>query len=244
MFVFKKTLAYLASPTIAGFALAVVGVILLWTGSRQGIGRILATLGVGLLFLISLGPVANAILRPLEHWYPVYEGGERFRNIVVLGGGRIVDRRLPVSSQLTDASRARILDGVRLYRSMPGARLILTGHMVAPAMARMALDLGVPEADLVQADEPLDTKDEARTVRRLLGDQPFLLVTSASHMPRAMGLFRKQGLDPTPVPVRHLIQIPETAPWIPRPAGRELRKTERAVYEYLGILWAKLRGQI
>ena len=86
-----------------------------------------------------------------------------------------------------------------------------------------------------------DTADEAAAVRRMVGRDRFLLVTSAWHMARAMLIFEKAGLKPTPAPTGHLVKTGqgERSPGFYFPRTDNLRKSEIAVHEYLGILWAK-----
>ncbi len=68
----------------------------------------------------------------------------------------------------------------------------------------MARALGVPRSDIIVLSRPKDTEEEALAVKRAIGDAPFLLVTSASHLPRAMIFFRHAGLDPLPAPANQL----------------------------------------
>jgi len=69
-------------------------------------------------------------------------------------------------------------------------------------------------------------------------------VTSANHMPRAVAVFNKQQLNPIPAPANFLVKIlPNREPKLEFTAGN-LYKTERAMYEYLGLAWYKLRGNI
>lgn len=246
IFIFKKIVGGLLAPMSLGLAVSAVGLLLLWFSSRQLAGRIIITCGFLLLFLLSIRPVADLLLDPIEDRYPVYEGGAEVQKIVVLGGGRTVDPELPLMSQLSSASRSRLMEGIRLYRTHPGTEMILTGKDIAKAAADVAIALGVPEADIIPLDSPKDTKDEARAVRGIINDnESFLLVTSASHMYRAMALFRKQGLDPIPAPTDHMVLRDRKFRQDDLfPSSWEMRKSQRAIYEILGTLWARLRGQI
>ncbi|MEJ2700306.1 MAG: ElyC/SanA/YdcF family protein, partial [Desulfuromonadales bacterium] len=145
---------------------------------------------------------------------------------------------------LSATGLVRLDEGIRLYRQLPAARLVLSGGPVygsdtmAEGYARAALALGVPASALVKLDTPRDTAEEARAVRKLLGvGRPFLLVTSASHMPRAMRLFQRGGLKPIPAPTRHesLRENRSRFRYLV-PSAQQLRKTERAFHEYVGML--------
>jgi uncharacterized SAM-binding protein YcdF (DUF218 family) len=79
-------------------------------------------------------------------------------------------------------------------------------------------------------------------MKQRVGDQPFLLVTSAYHMPRAMMLFRKEGLRPIAAP-GDFNDRGEDSIWALGTAN-QLEKTEKAWHEYIGLAWTYLRGQI
>ena len=63
---------------------------------------------------------------------------------------------------------------------------------------------GVPREQIITLDLPKDTEEEAAAVKQAIGDAPFLLVTSASHLPRAMIFFQQEGLNPLPAPANQL----------------------------------------
>ena len=78
-------------------------------------------------------------------------------------------------------------------------------------------------------------------IRDIVLDDPFVLVTSATHMKRAVALFNFHGLDPIPAPTYFLIK--ESDRVTPMPSSGSLGKSEAAFHEYLGIVWANLMGQ-
>jgi uncharacterized SAM-binding protein YcdF (DUF218 family) len=107
--------------------------------------------------------------------------------------------------------------------------------------------LGVDRQNLILETLSKDTEDEARFIHKIVGKDPFVLVTSASHMPRSMALFKKLGMQPIAAPTDYgLREGQEEAlnPGMFFPNVGELVNTETAVYEYLGLAWAKLRGKI
>jgi uncharacterized SAM-binding protein YcdF (DUF218 family) len=87
-------------------------------------------------------------------------------------------------------------------------------------------------------DTPVDTAQEAYAVRDVLAPgERFLLVTSASHMPRSVRHFQRAGLEPIPAPTRFKTGNRSgsmLAFWLP--SAQHLRKTERALYEYMGLV--------
>ena len=73
-------------------------------------------------------------------------------------------------------------------------------------MRDLALDLGVPTEDMMLKTESMSTQDEAKLLKPVLTNEKFLLVTSASHMPRSMDIFRKLGMNPVAAPTGHLVK--------------------------------------
>ena len=94
--------------------------------------------------------------------------------------------------------------------------------------------------DKLEGDEYLRAQ-EAIAAKKLIGNKPFILVTSASHMKRALKFFKNEGLDPIPAPTNHLASIKN-----PNYTGffstGSLRKSNIVWHEMLGLLWQKIKG--
>ena len=130
--------------------------------------------------------------------------------IVVLGSGYEPRDGIPVTAALDEAGLVRIVEGIRLMRRLGATRLVVSGGAPpgqgrsAIGYAQLARELGVSDSSLVILDTPRDTAAEARVVVELLGQSPFVLVTSAFHMPRAMRLMQRVGAHPIPAPTGQL----------------------------------------
>lgn len=117
-------------------------------------------------------------------------------------------------------------------------------------MAAAAQDLGVPKESIVIGPLALDTPQEAVQLQPTLGDSPFILVTSALHMQRSIALFTKLGMQPVPSPAAYVTKDVEqsggtlTGPGNFFPQAHMLDAATRGIHEYVGTLWAKLRGFI
>ncbi|MCC6414593.1 MAG: YdcF family protein [Opitutaceae bacterium] len=246
-------------PLQASLALLVLGAILLLRGRHPRWGKLLICLGVLLLLVCGHRQVGERLLRPLETQYlPVPELAAgyplpmelaRCRYIVVLGGGHTDAGLLPATSQLSAHALGRITEAVRLARLLPEAKLITSGPGLndhpthAQILARAAQSLGVAESRFILLDQGRDTTGEAVAVRGVVGDAPFALVTSAWHMPRAMALMRRAGLNPFPCPADFIAIPPDRVrmeDWLWGIDG--LEKTTWAIRERLGMIWARLRG--
>ena len=209
--------------------------------------------GVVLLYLLSFHPFAFLMLWPIEGlYYPVQESSikREIKWVVVLASGSKEGKHFLPEDRLDESSLKRLLEGIRLSRHLPQARLILSGGNfsggtpVARVMQEAALKYGLTPSRLVLEDSSRDTHDETQLLKKTLGKDSFYLVTSASHMFRSMSMFKKAGTQPIPAPADF------RAVWEPLkvtdffPQAGALSETERAFYEYLGLLWALVRGYL
>jgi uncharacterized SAM-binding protein YcdF (DUF218 family) len=251
-FAAKKLLTPLLYPVPAVLLALGLGLFFLWITPWKRAGRLLVTLGALLLGALSWGPVADSLVRPLERQYrPLvfHQGLRDVRWVVVLGGGHVSDPMLPPTGQLDEASLVRLAEGIRIHRLLPRSRLLLSGGRLhdpvshAQVMAEAAASLGVDPKNMLLEANSRDTQDQAVEIRRLVGDEPFVLVSSAVHMPRAMELFRAQGMRPIAAPTGHTVRDPrEQSPTRHYPSAENLRKTSRAIHEYLGLAWIRVRN--
>lgn len=251
MFLMKKLVSRLFFPVPLSLELLLVGLALLWFTRRQRAGKALVTVGTLLLLALSSGFVSDALLRPLEHRYPPLEvqpagaAPPGVSYIAVLGGYGDDDPDVPLTSHVSPDQMVRLIEGVVLHRQIPGSKLILSGgNDCERGMTQLAEALGVSADDIQTLAEPRDTAEESRQVARIVGSQRFILVTSASHMPRAMGLFRKQGLHPLAAPTDFLCTRHAMEPDDLFPDAYRLFKSQVAFYEDLGLAWETLRGKL
>jgi uncharacterized SAM-binding protein YcdF (DUF218 family) len=243
---YLKELAHiLAAPLLLAVLVAMAGAVSRLCGRRR-VAAVLLVTAVAIAYCGSTVIVGNGLLGPLERRYPPFRGGQSVPVapwVVVLGSDYAPHDGIPVTAALDGDGLVRIVEGVRLAREYVGSRLLVSGGarpgLVPPAQgyAELARDLGIDPAAITVSDKPLDTGSEARAVAKLLGRTPFLLVTSAYHMPRAMRLMQNAGAQPIPAPTGQRVNGSARMQWgaiFPSAAG--LGKTERALHEYLGLL--------
>lgn len=177
------------------------------------------------------------------------DGSPPPRWVVVLGGGHSESRSLAPIHQLSESSLVRLAEGIRLQRLLPESKLVLsgggdgTGTTEAETLAAAGASLGAPPDRMVLESQSRDTIDEVRVLHAMLGEDRFALVTSANHLPRAMAMFKKAGMNPVPAPTDYLAigGDSDLLGWFPHAqAGLMI---ERALHEYLGLFWARMRGQ-
>jgi uncharacterized SAM-binding protein YcdF (DUF218 family) len=240
----KQLVGALATPLGLALAVALLGWLARMLGRRRLSVALLVSAAVW-IYLAATMPVANALLAPLEMRYPPLRTDRSLHvaYIVVLGSHYAPRDGLPVTATLGPDGLARIVEGVRLARVFPEARLVVSGGAAAGHMpsargySMLAGELGIAPVKLVLVEAPRDTGEEAAAIVKLLGSSPFLLVTSASHMPRAMKLMTMAGARPVAAPTAH--RADPSLAWSWRsllPLASALRGTEIALHEYLGLL--------
>ena len=260
MFWLKKLVAFWLMPVPFCLGLLACGLFLSRrAGRRQRLGRCLAVASAALLVLFSNRYVSNRLIAPLEAAYPaqpeVQAGGaapaglEGCRFVVVLGGGHTDVPAHPATSQLSGSALGRIVEGIRIMRLLPSARLIVSGPgprgrpTHGAVLAQAAYSLGIDPARVTVIDTALDTEDESRAVAAIVGRGRIALVTSAWHMPRAAALFRGAGVDFVPCPADFVGRTDGRSSWSDFGWDSEsLERSTLAVHERIGLLWLRLRG--
>jgi uncharacterized SAM-binding protein YcdF (DUF218 family) len=257
MFLFKKIISPLFLPVPLCLEVLAVGLILIWFTRKQKAGKLVVTLGTLMLLLLSNTSISDLLLRSLEYRYPppAMTAGSSLRAtgvkyIVVLGGGYSDDPHIPLTSQLGEDTMVRVAEGIKLYREIPGCKLVFSAGSInqpvpeSEVMSKVAQALGVGQQDVVLESESRDTEESAKAVAPIVQKDPFLLVTSASHMPRSMAMFKKQEMNPIAAPTDYLVKTDgQGFPFAFYPDAGSLKRSERAFYEYLGLAWAKIRGK-
>lgn len=254
LFAAKKIISALLLPLPIGLGFLLIGLFLLWATETKRLQHIFFLCGFLIIFLFSLHPVSAALLNGLQNRYkPLISIPVPVTQIVVLGGGISGKKSYPPNLTLASASLSRLVEGVRLYKLLikenPNATLILSGGRVfdnpavAGLMQNTAALLGVDPSHMRLENGSIDTHSEALYLKKTLQDEPFILVTSAYHMPRAMALFEKLGMRPIPAPTQ--FSNTYTDPYtLYLPSAVNLVKSDVAIHEYLGLLYAKYRKEI
>ncbi|MDN3568342.1 YdcF family protein [Paeniroseomonas aquatica] len=253
-YVISKLLWIPARPGTAALLLACLGLALLWRGRRWG--RWPALAGLGFFVLLNLLPLHQWVQQPLEDRFPrPATEPATIAGIVVLGGA--VEQNLTEARGIPALNGAaeRMTEPVALLRRHPEAKLVFTGGQgslvhggvtEADVAAALWRDLGVPADRLLLEREARNTWENAVLSHRLVQPKPgetWLLVTSASHMPRAAGVFRQAGWDITPWPVNYrtgntaAVRLDASFP-------ERLREFEWGTREWVGLLSYRLMGRM
>ncbi|GAL34832.1 membrane protein functionally coupled to the MukBEF chromosome partitioning mechanism [Vibrio maritimus] len=252
MFELKKLVSALLMPLPAMLILGFLGLLLIMFTARRKFGSLLVLVSLCGTFLIAFQPLSSRLLMPLERQYSAFLPiKESIDYVMVLGGGHVVDDDIPPTSELSRASLMRLTEGIRVMRMYPGSKLILSGYAGgtdvshARVMAKVALALGVAKPDIILLEAAKDTWEEARQASAFVQSKKLVLVTSASHMQRAMYEFEAAGLNPYTAPTNFLAQENVEQAWSRyTPQARYLEQTERYWHETLGQHWQRLRDWV
>lgn len=251
LFAVKKWIEMFLTPIPLCFLLMMIG-LLLMNLHRHCIRLGHAVILLAGLLLISLAtPSVSAwLLAPLEDYYPAFSTSEKpVDYIIVLGGGQVMNSKLPIYKQVNSTGKARMDEGLRIMRMYPDATLLVTGccerYKISGAeiYARYAEYAGIPRSRIRTFAQVQDTDDESKLLAPLIADHTAVLVTSASHMRRAIQLFADQASSPIPAPTHYLAPRAEnTNMYDDFPSSRYLYDSQVALHEWFGLLWSKIRN--
>ncbi|MFT7823226.1 MAG: ElyC/SanA/YdcF family protein [Sulfurimonas sp.] len=231
-FLLKKAIGWLLMPMPIAAAIFLSALWALWR-KRHKRAKYFLSAGILWLGLVSHAYFSSLLLGPLESRYSRLEEVPPDTKYILLLGG--------------DKER-RAWEAIRLYQKLENARIITSGYSMHDEISdayktmRLLKEAGVKGEDIIMQEEVKDTKEEAIRMKQRVGADPFLLVTSAYHMPRSMLLFQKEGLHPVAAP-GDFNDRGDDSIWSLFQA-KHLQKTERALHEYIGLLWTFLNGAV
>jgi len=248
-FLLKKIISTLLMPLPLGMLFLLMATLFLY---KKHFTKAKVTLIFSMLWLFtfSYGPVADRMLSSLESAYPaLHQAPKETRYIYLLGGGHTDDETLPRTSQVSNEAVVRLTEAIRLYRQLHGnAKIIVSGYSGpnnhtshAEMQNALAQELGIAAKDIIVNPAPKDTEEEAISAKSLIKNEPFILVTSAYHMKRAMQWFHKSGLAPAAAPTYHQASA-ENPDYTEVLSPIALIKSRVVFHEYLGLLWQKIKG--
>ena len=252
-FVLSKTIGRLADPVVLSCTLLALAVLLRLFRRARRLRVWFTVIGTGLLVLLSMGFVSNALLAPLEGRHPRPAALREPPGAIVMLSGLLESARVSPADYELSSSSDRFVETLRLARKFPHALVVLSGgsgslsqggRREAEILARLAPQLGLDVGRLRIDKDSRNTRENASNSKRLLQDVrgPVLLVTSASHMWRSMGCFRKVGLKVTPWPVDYERTRPRLRNILPGLSS--LQKSQQAIREYVGLVAYRLAGYI
>ena len=224
-----------------------------WLPKRPVAGSRALLAGIGVSAVIGWLPLPDALLRHMESQYPVPRGSlQPYIGLVVLGGAIGIPYGEPDVRRYTlDASAQRMTEPVALVRQYPHLLLLFSGGQsdviaretsVADAAREFYVSMGVPPDRLLFERAARNTYENAVLSAKVPGvdkTQPWLLVTSALHMPRSMALFQTEGWNVTPYPVDY--RTGSYTPWTHYSIAGGALRWDMLLHEVVGLLVARVQ---
>ena len=210
-----------------------------------------------LVFLATFFGIFNPLLERLERRYPPFPGdddafceGLRGATVSVLGQGfATVD--LPPRFRDNYCLRQRISEGAYVAHKIPDSTLLLSMSGDAPyeqkqlGVLEFAATYGLPTNRVAFYAGARDTREEAKATFAFAGTNKVVVVTSASHIPRARIIFKKAGFDPVPAPCDYcFFGVNAQWTWQDWHFGvRNLDRLDRLMHETFGLLYERGKGR-
>jgi uncharacterized SAM-binding protein YcdF (DUF218 family) len=254
-FPLSKILGFFAIPSNLVISIGLLGLLLLPTRFARA-GRALAFASLIVLAIFGLSPVGNALMIPLEDRFPRWDAARGAPDgIIVLGGAISPDVSAARDEVALNEAAERLTVAAELARRHPAVRIVFSGGSgaliydegaEAPFALRLLEDLGIPRARILLEDRSRNTVENAIFSKALIQPKPgerWVLVTSAHHLPRAIGVFRKMGFPVEPYPVDWRTRGAADALRPFATLGDGLRRSDTAVREWVGLAVYWLTGR-
>ncbi len=255
-FVLSKVLWPLLSPANFLVLLLVVGLVIQALGgrSRRRFGFALCAGAAAALVALTLLPVWAWVMLPLESRFPQPVWPEKVDGVIVLGGSVDTSATAAWKHPTVNHAADRLVEFAMLARRYPGAKLVFTGgsgslsnpeQLEAPVARAVLERVGAPVERMVFEDKSRNTYENALFSMELMKPKPgetWVLVTSAYHMPRSVGIFRQIGWPVLPAPVGYYTGLDDGSKIGPNLA-KDLYILDDAIHEWIGLLSYRLLGR-
>jgi uncharacterized SAM-binding protein YcdF (DUF218 family) len=255
-FFLSKTLGIMLLPTNFLIGVGLLGAILLTT-RYASLGRKLLVFSVVVLAICGFSPLGNLVLYPLEQRFPPWDPTQGAPDgIVVLGGSIDADISIAHDTAAFTAAAGRVVEAAALARRYPNARIIFSGGSAnlisadareADYAAAVFERLGISKERLTMERRSRNTLENAEFSKAIAAPKSgerWLLVTSAYHMPRSVGLFRKAGFAVEPYPVDWRTGKGADILMFSPVAVEGLQRTGIGIREWIGLAAYWLTGKI
>jgi uncharacterized SAM-binding protein YcdF (DUF218 family) len=257
VFIIQKIISnILISPGIFIIALLLV-LFLLSIKKYHKLGKSLLIIAIIFTYLFSIEPVKDLFVQPLEKKYtPVNITQLKNADVYIVLGGGIYDNAptslgedtgIPTTHALT-----RIVEGVKLYRANP-KKIIISGGIVysgnkseGSVYKKIMIDLGVPSSDIIVEGKSKTTEENAKFTKDIMDKLEYkraILITSATHMNRAVYIFEKNNVEVTPNPTDYVSRYKKNygiESYFPNSAN--FISIRAVIWEYIGITFYKIKN--
>jgi uncharacterized SAM-binding protein YcdF (DUF218 family) len=250
-FYLSKVFWFFATPSNLLASLALLGAVLALAGRRR-LGAGLAAGAAAAILVLGLSPLASLAMLALEERFPPAPLDGPFAGAIVLGGAVEATDSFDRGQIVANEAAERIFALVALARREPPMRVLYSGgpglrrdETESAAVARYIGALGVDPARILWEDRARNTRENALFAREMAEPRPgerWLLVTSAWHMPRSIGVFRQAGFRVEAYPVDYRTGGAAEAAVPFRSVSDGLRRFDVVTREWIGLLAYRLAG--
>lgn len=254
-FILSKIFELLSAPTHVALIIGALGALLSLTRYRRA-GCALSGGGVVLLLILGFSPLPGVISVPLEARFPPPPGDAPEPDGIIVLGGTVDEYLSGVLGRVTMADAAeRLTTPLALRRLYPKARIVFTGGTSslrgaqateAGTVRKFWREVGLDQGDVLYEDKSRNTFENAVFTHDLVKPQAgerWLLVTSAMHMPRSVGVFRKAGFPVVAYPVDYRTTADFRSFSLSSHASRNFSLAEFAAHEWFGLVAYWLTGK-
>jgi uncharacterized SAM-binding protein YcdF (DUF218 family) len=255
-FILSKTFGIILLPTNFLIGAGIVGAVLLAT-RFAALGRRLMVAAVVLLAICGFSPLGNLLLYPLESRFPPWDAGRGTPDgMVILGGSIDPDISMAHGVAVVSHAADRLIAAAALARRYPDARIIFTGgsgNLISndaregDYVADTFESLGISRSRLTVDRRARNTQENAEFAKAIAAPKAgerWLLVTSAYHMSRSVGLFRKAGFAIEPYPVSWLVGGRAEIWQLSNLSVDGLSRVDTGVREWMGLAVYRATGKI
>lgn len=255
-FFLSKTVGVMLLPVNFLIGIGLIGALLLAT-RFAALGRRLMISSIAVLAICGFSPLGSWLLYPLESRFPPWDASRGAPDgIIVLGGSIDADLSEAHGGTVVRGAADRIIAAAALARRYPNARVLFTGgspNLVsndareADYAGAVFESLGVAKTRLIMERSARNTQENAEFSKAMVepkNGERWLLVTSAFHMPRSVGLFRKAGFNVEPYPVDWRVGGRSDLFTFSSLATDGLGHTEVGLREWLGLIAYRATGKI
>ena len=263
MYFLTRAIETLFSPLGITVILIGFGILLSFSGRRRSLGRKLLFGGAALFLVLLFSPLASLLVFNLERDYePLLLPPPEVKKILVLSGYAEEHPGYPVNNLLSEQTIGNLVEGMRLYRLMPDAVIVVSGGVMrkgeqsfAASMADFLVQMGVSSDHILIEGTSQNTYENFLESRKYLQDEPFVLVVQACDMRRATAVARKLQMQTVPAPAsfwarQHLFGLDKGKRAFKlfelffHPTPDNLNRIQWAYHEYAGYYWYRFRSRI
>jgi len=241
-----RIIAIIFNPELAVVLALLIGAVLLWTPWRRG-GAILVGLVAAFFAALMLLPLGIWLAQPLEGRFPPRQSATpNLAGIIGLTGVSTDSLSARYGKPALDDDGERLVTLIALAQRHPDLPVVLTGDGVDATLRALLREFAVPDGRIRLAGQAATTAASAVALKADLGPAAtgrWLLVTSAMHMPRAVGAFRVAGWDVVAYPVDFRAPSPQIPPGWPTSPAKQWRLLRDALYEWGGLTAYYLLGR-